>query len=200
MRLYSFIPSRDFGFVCVLLFLLTLGFSSPVCTHAQTKPFFQRDYVYDSRGHLINTAEPDIYGPFPPTGLLGTYDPVACAVDLEWNATTDLGGSGVGKYLILRNGTQEGQTTNTSYADPVNIGATYTYTVIGVDNAGNLGPASSPTQVHTHTCIPGAPKKTSTSSFSPSLMSRRKIPSFFCAWGRVTNATYRKSTAFEAAL
>jgi hypothetical protein len=179
-----------------------LALLSPVCTQSQTKPNFQRDYIYDSKGHLINTAEPDIYGPFAPTGVSATYDPIACAVDLSWNAATDLGGSGVRNYLILQNGIQVGQTTALSYADPVNVGGTYSYTVIAVDNAGNLGPASAPANVHTHTCVPppGAPKKTSATTSRSSVASRVRIFSLFRSVGRATSAAYKKMATFGGAM
>jgi hypothetical protein len=121
MRLSSFVSPREFGFVRAFFFAFALALLSAFCTQAQTKPIYQRDYIYDSQGRLINTVEPDTYGPFAPTGVSAAFDDTVCAVDVDWNATTDLGGSGVAKYWIYRNSTYVGQTTGLSYVDNYSI-------------------------------------------------------------------------------
>ncbi|MBE0436679.1 MAG: hypothetical protein IBX56_12835 [Methylomicrobium sp.] len=56
-------------------------------------------------------------------------------VNLSWKASTDTG-SGVSHYVISRDGTVIGQTTNLSYSDRPGKGS-FTYTVEAVDKATN---------------------------------------------------------------
>ena len=67
---------------------------------------------------------------------------------LSWTASTD--NVGVTGYQVLRNGTQIGTTTSTSYTDTsVAANTTYTYTVQAYDAAGNVSAASSGLSVTT---------------------------------------------------
>jgi hypothetical protein len=211
MRLSSFVSPREFGFVRAFFFALAPALLSAFCTQAQTKPIYQRDYIYDSQGRLINTVEPDTYGPFAPTGVSAAFDDTVCAVDVDWNATTDLGGSGVAKYWIYRNSTYVGQTTGLSFVDNYSIRGSYAYTVKGVDNAGNIGPASDPAYAIIQLCSPLAPTKKSpakSSSLNPftppppsrSFFARLGIPAFFRGVRNVTVAGFKKVAAFGGGL
>ena len=72
-------------------------------------------------------------------------------IDLSWAASSDSGGSGLGRYQIYRSLTASGPFATyaqveagvTSYRDTsVTKGTTYWYYVQAVDKAGNVGPAS----------------------------------------------------------
>jgi len=205
MRLTPVAPSRNSGFLRVFFFIFPLALLSTFCSQAQTKPNFQRDYIYDAQGRLINTVEPDTYGPFAPTNVSASFDPSVCGVNVDWSATTDLGGSGVAKYLILRNGSQVGQTTGLSYTDLWSVHGTYAYTVKGVDNALNIGPASVPAYAIVQTCSPHAPtkkppatssiKKSTASDSNRSLFARLGIPAFFRGVRNVTVTGFKNMTA-----
>jgi hypothetical protein len=63
------------------------------------------------------------------------------SVSLSWAASTD--SVGVTGYRVRRDGKPIGKTTGRSYVDEtVKPGSTYSYTVVAVDAAGNVGPAS----------------------------------------------------------
>ncbi|HTT23524.1 MAG TPA: hypothetical protein VMG82_31645 [Candidatus Sulfotelmatobacter sp.] len=178
----------------------------PACTPSlsQTKPNFSRDYIYDSSGRLILTAERDIYGPYPPTGVSASFDMSTCEVDIDWNATTDIG-SGVAKYNVYRNGSYIGQTTGLTYSDPRAVHANYTYTVAGVDNAGTVGAQSAGAGVTVYTCSPQAPTKppsttptnpsAATSSSEP-LVARLRISAFFRGVRRIAASGFKRMAAF----
>jgi len=68
-------------------------------------------------------------------------------ITLDWSGA---GGSlGVASYLLYKNGTLMGSVTGTSFTDNdvVTPGTTYTYTIAGVDTAGNVSALSSPLTV-----------------------------------------------------
>jgi hypothetical protein len=205
MRVVPLAPVSHFGFIRACFLACVLVPLCALCTHAQTQPNFQRDYIYDAQGRLINTVEKDTYGPFAPTGVSASFDDGVCGVDVDWNATTDLGGSGVAKYLIFRNSSQAGQTTGLSFVDYYSIRGSYAYTVKGVDNAGNIGPASAPAYAIIQLCSPHAPvkkppsnsalTKSSTSDSNRSLLARLGIPAFFRGVRNVTVAGFKNMTA-----
>lgn len=92
----------------------------------------------------ISTSNPctgvDMTPPSTPTGLSkGTV--TGSSVALSWTASAD--NVGVTGYKVLRNGTQIGTTTSTSYTDTsVAANTTYTYTAQAYDAAGNVSAAS----------------------------------------------------------
>jgi len=210
MRVFPLATSSHLRFIRVFLFVLILDPLCSVRAQAQTKPGFQRDYIYDKSGRLILTVEPDLYGPFPPTGVSADFDDSVCEVDVAWNATTDLGGSGVAGYWIYRNTTYVGQTTGLSFVDNYDIRGTYAYTAKGYDHAGNIGPASSPAYAIIKTCSPQAPTKkppaSSSSSISTSsasnhsLLARLGIPGFFRGIRNGMAASFKKMAAFGSDL
>ncbi len=65
-------------------------------------------------------------------------------VTIHWNASTDVGGSGVKGYYIYRDGANVGSSANTSFTDTTTAGSTsYSYAVQAYDYAMNLaGPSA----------------------------------------------------------
>lgn len=63
-------------------------------------------------------------------------------VALSWTEPMDIGGAGVKEYRVYRNGSLRTTTFNTNYTDSVTSGASYSYVVHSVDNAGNVSSAS----------------------------------------------------------
>lgn len=94
------------------------------------------------------TFKLDSVAPAAPTGLSGAATGQTTA-DLSWTAATDAT-SGVAGYRIYRDGVLAGQSATTSFsATGLSAGATYSFTVRAVDNAGNDGPASNTASVTT---------------------------------------------------
>ena len=84
--------------------------------------------------------------PSAPTGLKVTGTTSSTA-SLSWTAS-----SGATGYKVLRNGTQVGTTTGTSYTDTgLTPGTTYTYTVEAYDTNGDVSAASSSVSATTAT-------------------------------------------------
>lgn len=81
--------------------------------------------------------------PNAPTGLtVGTV--TTTTVPLTWTASTTSGSYAVAGYYVLRNGTQVGTTTSTSYTDTgLSPATSYTYTVKAYDTDGDVSAASS---------------------------------------------------------
>jgi YD repeat-containing protein len=105
----------------------------------------QATYQYDAAGNrsAVNSGA-DVTAPTTPTGLTATAAS-ASQINLNWNASTDSGGSGLKGYKITRNGSAlvTTTTTATTYSDTgLTASTTYTYTVAGYDNAGNTSAAS----------------------------------------------------------
>lgn len=96
----------------------------------------------------------DTAAPTAPTGLTATAS--GTTVSLNWSASTD--NVGVTGYQVLRNGTQVGTATGTSYTD-TGLGAStgYSYAVRAVDAAGNASAASNTATVTTGTGGSGGP-------------------------------------------
>jgi uncharacterized repeat protein (TIGR03806 family) len=98
-------------------------------------------------------ASPDTTAPTVPTGL-SSIAASQTRVDLQWNASTDSGGSGLAGYRVHRGGTQIA-TVNapaTTYADTTVVAGTqYTYTVRAFDaaNPANVSADSSAAVVTT---------------------------------------------------
>lgn len=89
--------------------------------------------------------------PSTPSGVTATANS-STSVTVNWNASTDSGGPGLGGYLVFRNGTQikSVSSTTTSYTDTtVSAGTQYTYTVEAFDTSNNASAASSGASVTT---------------------------------------------------
>jgi hypothetical protein len=73
----------------------------------------------------------------PPSALMATATS-SSEVTLEWNASTDSNGRGIGEYQVFRNGTWVGTTLVTQYVDTGLLPNTqYCYTVAALDLNGN---------------------------------------------------------------
>jgi chitodextrinase len=119
------------------------------------------DVMADSSFVACNCSN-DTTPPSTPTGLSATAV-ASHEVDLSWTASTDDSGVVAG-YKILRDGTQIGTSSGTSYKDlSVVPGTTYTYTVRAYDAAGNTsGDSNSATATPTDTTAPSAPTLSAT--------------------------------------
>lgn len=85
---------------------------------------------------MISTAG-DVKSPTPPTNLILTAKTSASAT-LAWTAATDVGGSGVTSYDIVRDGAVVGATAGLTFSNTgLTASATYSYVVIARDAAGN---------------------------------------------------------------
>ncbi len=105
----------------------------------------------------------------PPTapGALNASTRTMTSVSLTWSQSTD--NVAVTQYRILRNGTQVGTTSVTSYTDNGLSPATaYNYTVRAADAAGNVSPVSNAVSVTTmaDTAAPTAPTGLKTTTVS----------------------------------
>ncbi|MGC2462498.1 MAG: fibronectin type III domain-containing protein [Steroidobacteraceae bacterium] len=103
---------------------------------------------------LAVTTLADTQAPTVPTGLAAS-NVSTTSVTLTWNASTDLpnpGGTGIGGYIVYRNGTQIAIDPDTSYTDAALAPlASYSYTVAAFDNASpaNVSAPSTPLVVMT---------------------------------------------------
>jgi hypothetical protein len=99
-------------------------------------------------------APADATPPTVPSGLTATANSKLKRIQLVWNASSD--NVGVAGYRVLRNGVVAGVVTTTSWIDLLWVtGATYQYTVVAYDAAGNV---SSPTNAGT-LILPGGKKR-----------------------------------------
>ncbi len=91
------------------------------------------------------------------------------SIDLSWTASTS--SVGIAKYLVLRDGTQIGESISTTYVDETDVpGTTYTYQVVAVDTAGNR---SAPSNAVTVT----APPHDTTPPSAPSSLTAKALSS-----------------------
>lgn len=134
--------------------------------------------AYDAAGNVSpvsNTANAttsaDTTPPTAPTNL-SVASTTSTTVNLTWTASTD--NIGVTGYQVLRNGTQVGTSTSTSYQDTGLTPATnYSYTVKAYDAAGNVSPASNTANATTagDTTPPTAPTNLSVASTTSTTVS-----------------------------
>ena len=95
-----------------------------------------------AQSSALTLTTPDTLPPIVPTGLAATAASQT-QINLAWNATTDVGGSGLAGYRIYRGGTPIATTTATSYSDTGLAGyTTYSYSLAAYDNAGNVSALS----------------------------------------------------------
>src|SRR5690606_29474592 len=95
----------------------------------------------DLAGNVSGGAtKPVVYDILPPT-TPATFNPAPAQnvkPVLSWAASTDTGGAGILRYDVYRNGVLVGSSTTPSFQDGSVISeATYAYTVVAVDKAGN---------------------------------------------------------------
>lgn len=84
----------------------------------------------------------DTIPPSVPSNVVGT--PISSTrIDLNWSASTDIGGSGVSSYQVFRNGSQVGTASTVSFSDAgLTALTTYQYRIAAVDGAGNVSAQS----------------------------------------------------------
>ncbi len=83
----------------------------------------------------------DTQAPSTPASL-NAGSPTQSSLQLTWNASND--NVGVAGYRVSKNGTQIASVTGSSYtATGLDCGATYGFTVVAFDAAGNVSPAAS---------------------------------------------------------
>ena len=83
----------------------------------------------------------DAIPPSAPSGLTATANQKSKQIELSWNPSQD--NVGVVAYEIVRNGGAVGNSKATKWADSTWIaGATYTYSIVALDQAGNKSPPS----------------------------------------------------------
>lgn len=98
------------------------------------------DSSFDATLTAVYTQGPDTTPPGAATGL-SVSDTTSSTATLIWNGAVD--NVGIGSYTVRRDGVEIGTATSTSFTDTGLAAATsYTYDVIAVDLAGNIGPAS----------------------------------------------------------
>jgi fibronectin type 3 domain-containing protein len=110
--------------------------------------------AYDTAGNTANSSSvsvtvsnADTTRPSTPTGLTGTAVS-ATRINLAWTASTD--NVGVTGYRVLRGGAVIATVNTQSYSDTtVAAGATYSYSVVALDGAGNASSASAAVSVTT---------------------------------------------------
>jgi hypothetical protein len=102
------------------------------------------DAATPSHGTLASgsyTVEGDTVAPSAPSGLIVTTNQKLKQIDLSWNASSD--NVGVTSYSVVRNGAAVGLAKTTKWADSTwSPNATYTYSVVAYDQAGNASPQS----------------------------------------------------------
>src|ERR1035438_10450553 len=108
--------------------------------------------AYDNAGNdspasapmCVVTSSTDTTAPVTPSITTISVDS-SSRVTVNWNPTTDVGGSGVAGYLVYRGGVLVGPTMGTTYTNGgLAPGTQYCYTIVAYDNAGNDSPASAP--------------------------------------------------------
>ncbi|RZS92199.1 fibronectin type III domain-containing protein [Aquimarina brevivitae] len=147
----------------------------------------------------ITTDAPDTQAPSAPTNLSAS-NTTANTTDLTWDAATD--NIGVSEYRIL----QDGIVVNTTASTAVTITdlapeTTYSFTVVAVDAAGNISPASnvvSVTTLEASGCLNGvlAPYN---ESFESSIGLWTQSAEDDLDWTRDANGTPSRSTGPSSA-
>lgn len=130
------------------------------------------------RGNPIQVGDPDIVPPTMPQGLLGTalnYN----RIFLEWQASTDIGGTGVAGYRIYRDNSDIGSAVTTTYIDAGVVAATtYAYSVAAFDHAGNLSDRSATVLVTTGPLPPMANLPPSVAGIPPKTVAAKAVYDF----------------------
>jgi YD repeat-containing protein len=132
-------------------------------TVSGTTAYTYRVSAYDAAGNNsaqsngVSVSTPDTIAPSVPSNLSATAAN-ATEINLSWNASTDVGGSGLAGYRVLRGGTQIATAASTSYIDTsVAASTTYQYAVRAYDNANNLSSQSNTANATTPAPTPGTP-------------------------------------------
>jgi chitodextrinase len=97
--------------------------------------------VHGTLGSGSYTVAGDAIPPSPPAGLTATANQKLKQIDLSWSGSND--NVSVAGYRVVRNGSAVATAKTTKWADATwTPGATYTYSVIAYDGAGNASPQS----------------------------------------------------------
>jgi chitodextrinase len=118
--------------------------------------------AYDTNGNssalstsVTGSTLGDTTPPTAPTNLAGSVAS-STQISLSWTASTD--NVAVVRYRVLRNGTAVGTPTGTSFADVgLSPATSYAYSVLALDQAGNVSAASSSITATTGSSPPTAP-------------------------------------------
>ena len=125
----------------------TLSVSSPIGAVAGTYAAAVQTDDTSNAAHAASAAvayavvNVDTSAPSAPSGLTATANSKIKQVQLAWQAAAD--NVGVAGYRVFRNGSVVATTVTVSWVDQTwKAGATYTYSVVAYDAAGNVSPAS----------------------------------------------------------
>src|SRR6478752_4755550 len=111
--------------------------------------------TYDIQTYTFPSSEPDSTPPTAPTTVTGTVVSTS-RIDVSWSGATD--NVGVTGYHLFRDGVQIADQAGTSFTDSTaSPDTSYSYTVVAVDAAGNVSPASAPATVSTTGAPDGTP-------------------------------------------
>lgn len=143
----------------------SLGFTSTPSFVDTGAPDGSHSYTVVSEDGAGNRSAPspaklvliDSTPPSTPAAPQAAQTDTASAPALSWTAATDAG-TGVSGYRILRNGSQVGTSTTTSFTDSgLAASGSYDYTIVAYDALGNASPPSPPTTVAYDATPPAAP-------------------------------------------
>ena len=111
--------------------------------------------TYDIQTYNFTGGPADTQPPTPPTTVTATAASTS-KIDVSWSGATD--NVGVTGYRVLRDGVQIAEQPGTSYTDATATpSATYRYTIVAIDAAGNLSVPSAPATVSTTGAPDGTP-------------------------------------------
>src|ERR1043165_4382867 len=105
---------------------------------------------------LLGANAADTTPPSAPNNLrILQLGPTPSRVAIQWNASTDTGGSGVKEYILYRDGFEVIRNTSPTGVDPYLLANhTYSFRVAAVDNASNISLLSTALVVN---ALPPAP-------------------------------------------
>jgi hypothetical protein len=123
------------------LFTVTSSSSTPVGSFAVSVATNDGGQPVHSASASATYAVADILPPSVPSGLTAAVDSKRKLVRLSWTPATD--NVGITGYRVFRNGSLAAAVAGTAWTDYVwTAGASYTYTVVAYDSAGNVSGAS----------------------------------------------------------
>ena len=117
------------------------------------------DIIGNDKSHTISVnvsnSTPDTTAPSVPGNMRFTSKG-STWIALDWNASSDSGGSGLAGYKLYRNSTKIKNTTTSAYTNTgLSSSTTYSYYVRAYDNAGNTSGKSNTISVKTQSSSSG---------------------------------------------